>query len=588
MREVRTFDAEADTLLWWLNWYSEDFSWNGLGKLNADGAPEKPWQGWVVVEHSGGHYCAVAREAPNNIKNRPASLQDYWRADPEKNWMLRSDDELRISGELTSENIEGEHWHIIHQPSYDVDGEEIEWKSNYSHDKWKLVDLIIRKRLIAASETVVNESGSVSEIDFRAQLNGAVLCEELPILDESANQLHVCLNYSAHLMHVDYKERSFGPGAEFQNARFGGYVNFEGSCFFGSANFTNVMFSGSTRFNKVRFYKSTNFSMARFVYSVLFQKVLFQGNCIFERAVFNSNCEFSKIEFSENEVFWRGAFKKTLFEDFVDFSKSPYKLISMFDGARLDVGIHFPKLGEGDALNIFDHEVIAPITSLKGQTERDEAFKAVEHGAQVLKHQMRLASDPLREQRFYRFELIARRLQSTTHWSERVSSRLFGWLADYGLSVSRPLGCLVVTRALCATAYFGLARSASLLDPAGASQSVRVAIAPGHYYLEVPAAQDLILAQVVDGPSQRLNALANASASRIAEATTKGPLLFAIELGFIPVSDPMGHHTWAKDLSKQESWQSALFAFLRMTQRLISLILIFLTALALRRRFQIG
>jgi len=65
-------------------------------------------------------------------------------------------------------------------------------------------------------------------------------------------------------------------------------------------------------------------------------------------------------------------------------------------------------------------------------------------------------------------------------------------------------------------------------------------------------------------------------------------VLFTVELGLIPVSDPIGHHTWAKSLSEQNTWQSGVFAFLRMTQRLISLILIFLTALALRRRFQIG
>ena len=261
----------------------------------------------------------------------------------------------------------------------------------------------------------------------------------------------------------------------------------------------------------------------------------------------------------------------------------------MFDGARLEGGIAYPKPGETDALDIFDKQVIAPI--LAGDpAQRDDALKAVEHGAQVLKHQMGLTSDSMREQRFYRFELIARRLQSTTHWSERVSSRLFGWLADYGLSVSRPLGWLVLTMALCATAYFGLARSAGLLDPAGPSQPVRVAIAPDHFYQEVPSAQEWLMGQVVEGPVQRLNALANARADRIAEALTngRGPILFAAELGFVPVSDPIGHHAWASTLSRQDSWQSTVFAGLRLTQRLISLILIFLAALALRRRFQIG
>ncbi|MCC5997319.1 MAG: pentapeptide repeat-containing protein [Oceanicaulis sp.] len=674
MGEREVFDAEAEERRWWEAWYAEDYSWEGLGKLDTRGLPRQPWVGWGVFSRGKYEYCQILSDEPEGKIVRHASLQDYWRADPENRWRLRSDEQMRVAGELADSN--GRTWHIVHLPDRFESGTKHGWKAAQRNPKWQILDNILMLRLRAAAETPSDENGQLSGPDKRAQLKGAVLSGEMPRYCQEQVPLHIMAPQSAHLYEayyhgcifesfLDMKRTYFAGnvifsdikftyyssferliafkgftfrklisqkgvnfnGAQFvgafnlqDNARFNEIVDFGDAKFFssfylygvkfdkfanfssanfsensmfsdvtfdGGAIFTKSTFSAGTWFISAKFKKGAVFSHAEFNQAVKFHAAEFRGQTLFRATRFSAPADFSNITFLGTEGNWRGAFDRARFRDFFDFRDSPYRLISMFDGARFEGGIAYPKPGEMDALRIFDKAVIDPI--LKGDSDQhDEALKAVEGGAQVLKHQMRLQADSLREQRFYRFELIARRLQSTTHWSERVSSHLFGWLADYGLSVSRPLGWLVVTMALCATAYFGLARSAGLLDPAGASQSVRVAIAPGHYYREVPSAQELILGQVVDGPSQRLNALGNASASRIAEAMTKGPILFAVELGFIPVSDPISHHTWAKDLSAQDSWQSAVFAGLRLAQRLLSLILIFLTALALRRRFQIG
>ncbi len=100
---------------WWAAWFDADYSWDGLARLNADGRPHHAWAGWVVVDET---YCMPADEAPDNANTRPASLQDYWRADPAFDWRLRDDAALEAVGELFTgdETPDGRTWHIVHLP----------------------------------------------------------------------------------------------------------------------------------------------------------------------------------------------------------------------------------------------------------------------------------------------------------------------------------------------------------------------------------------------------------------------------------------------------------------------------------------
>ena len=210
-----------------------------------------------------------------------------------------------------------------------------------------------------------------------------------------------------------------------------------------------------------------------------------------------------------------------------------------------------------------------------------------------LKLLMRGIGAHIEEQRFFALELRARKARTDDdikRW-EKLAADAYGKLADYGQSALRPLLWLGASIIVFASAYNSLAYSACAFNNMSCSPSASVPLAsteppwidarPAPVRLfEKYAAQPFVgvIAHWSDAPRRCFEKL----------RYLPGPLLFTVELGLIPVSDPIGHHTWAKSLSEQNTWQSGVFAFLRMTQRLISLILIFLTALALRRRFQIG
>ncbi len=90
--------------------------------------------------------------------------------------------------------------------------------------------------------------------------------------------------------------------------------------------------------------------------------------------------------------------------------------------------------------------IASRIAGLKASApKRQTGLQQLERGCRVLKQAMDKASDKTREQRFYAFELIARRHQRDTPPWERFFSHAYAITADYGRSIARPLGLLLAT-----------------------------------------------------------------------------------------------------------------------------------------------
>ena len=80
-------------------------------------------------------------------------------------------------------------------------------------------------------------------------------------------------------------------------------------------------------------------------------------------------------------------------------------------------------------------------------------FAALEGGLRTLKLAMREQGDHLREQRFYRYELRARRHNPATPVWEKVASLVYGWSSDYGNSIARPFAWLLALIGVFAIVY---------------------------------------------------------------------------------------------------------------------------------------
>ncbi|MBY0423186.1 MAG: hypothetical protein K2Q06_12845 [Parvularculaceae bacterium] len=89
----------------------------------------------------------------------------------------------------------------------------------------------------------------------------------------------------------------------------------------------------------------------------------------------------------------------------------------------------------------------------------EEAYGALENGARALKRAMENTRDKIGEQRFYELELRARRRRDSTKLWQRLLSLAYGATSDYGASIVKPLGGIVVLWIVFALIYCGFRTS---------------------------------------------------------------------------------------------------------------------------------
>lgn len=625
-------DSESSLeTLWHKRWTRADFSWRGLASRQLSG--------WEVVNDS-----ILAQEVtserygqPNTAvpvsARRPATLQDYWRADP-VDGRLRTDDELETLGELRGE------YHLVHQPANLEDG------APYR----AIFQQIVRSRLAVARETSgMSQFRNVTRaialwapnsIDLRAQLMGVIdPCE-------SYNQgrwsglpdvLHICADHA--LLNSTFESLRFGNGASFASAVVNAYdafniATFEGDAFFYEC-FTRSDFSGTRFVGTADFSQSKiggRFFNARFDGRANFHSAEIT-NGGFDRAEFNGEADFDEAEFRHSAMFHRAAFKRpvsfrkstfsgeTSFADSTftsaDFSGSTFTGPLSFEGCRFDQNASFAQIfwpaGPGDAHSAFNRAVFAGACSFAGagfgnlasfdgasfggHLQYDDASEAaaerifrqelrnarsaaridalqfvrdrsgselpaskweveahrrraidlrlaeLERGCRTLKQAMNRMSNTTREQQFYRFELIVRRAQRDTPAWEKAISLLYAFTSNYGISLLRPLLSIIVIMLAFATALWVWATSLQVADRTSASS----------------------VAQAIEASWMNVfRPLSLLTPENVRSDTLVGALLL------------------------HDDWTALGVRVLATVESLLAVILAFLFALAVRRRFQLS
>jgi hypothetical protein len=142
-------------------------------------------------------------------------------------------------------------------------------------------------------------------------------------------------------------------------------------------------------------------------------------------------------------------FEQAVFKNLVNFKGADLRCFAAFDAAVLQGGLQLDDADEPTANATFRRER----AQAEALPDREAALRQLEGGCRVLKQAMEKSANKTREQMFYAFELMARRHQRATPWWERQISRLYGWTADYGRSIGRPLFWLFASVPLFALAY---------------------------------------------------------------------------------------------------------------------------------------
>jgi uncharacterized protein YjbI with pentapeptide repeats len=544
--------------------------------------------GETVIQPAARPDYSWARLAVISVTERPGgirTLQDYWRQDTATG-RLRSDEDLRGLGLLKEQ--EGRYWHALHAPAADSSNpmpealaEEIRLRLAQSQEPGQgpvLLDgAVLRSAPQFDAATDARKPRCISladaqieaDVDFSHWRFGAGTSLARAQFLAGANFSHAQFDAHADFSKARFfsaavfGEARFGAGASFYSVRFEGWTCFEKAIFEdGQANFNEALFHEYGRFKEAQFHGLAQFSYATFFKKADFHLAQFHGPACFDGAEFfgvsafleatfarrfsfkdalhQALCEFSDLKVtSEDESDWRSAFKGARIEALFNLAGGDYHIISAFDGAILSGWMRYPTVGEREDLKEFRKKALRRARSATGD-ERKAALSALEGGARVLKHAMARQADSLREQQFYRFEVETRRRNKVTPPGEKLVSWLYSGTAEYGLSVLKPVGWLAGVIVGFAGAY-GAAITCLKLTPG--------------LWTQVLWAGQLSLQSLVTP-------------------------LFVWDPDGITASPPLRAFEQAEALFWLQLASSA--------QSFVSLILIFLFALRIRRRFQIS
>ena len=253
-----------------------------------------------------------------------------------------------------------------------------------------------------------------------------------------------------------FEHSRFGGDARFWRAQFSGNARFEGTQFSGNAGFDGAQFSSIAWFGVAQFSGYAGFEGAQFSGDAWFERTIFSWEALkghkvlFRDAVAKAGFRFTPDTFPPDPRLVSAAFHGMVFEEIAYFGGA-FRQFAAFEGAdpRKDIRFESPSpVGRDDVLNDL-------LQATKDDPQdQDRLLTELIGGAQILQ----IVSDRYRrredEQWFHRMELLAKEGLSTTGWFERFLTKAYRWTSDFGGSVGRPIISIFVSLLLFASLFW--------------------------------------------------------------------------------------------------------------------------------------
>jgi len=381
---------------------------------------------------------------------------------------------------------DGRLWHIAHVPFRWKDGTPA--KLAWTPDQEAQLQAIFNRRLL---HSLTNTADEAAKRQYIALFYGIVAPRlVVPNGRLNAHILEACVRGRFEISRISENslvmgclfhdqvsiiQAKFDGNATFESNRFLGRIccltcevagdaTFHESIFFGrnvfdelvvkgKLGFTRGDFRGPASFDNSTFHRAVEFYRSEFQDEVTFAGTTFESRSSFDIVSFRSRFSFENADFKDAVFFtsinwpelkpchggtsqYERAFYNTRFKGSAVFHGSGFGHHAAFDGAVFDGSVLIDSVGEREAKAQFDIELSAAKTSTDVPEDRLERLRG---GAYALRHAMEKASDKKREFLLYRFELMVRQCQTKTPSWERKLSHLYQISSDYGTSIGRPL-----------------------------------------------------------------------------------------------------------------------------------------------------
>ncbi|MFN3228373.1 MAG: hypothetical protein ACK41P_00800 [Asticcacaulis sp.] len=323
-----------------------------------------------------------------------------------------------------------------------------------------------------------------------------------------------------------------------------------------SSNFSNSIFYRNVRFNSTHFNKKVLFynicwPLHPFYSMNAFRDTTFDEIAYFTNSGLNNFQMFAEANFKSGARFDRELrhlqpiikFKEqtTANTDLTNVKTTTVQLIHISESSKYakadyekSLSDYFNEISNNNPMNVF--------------------YQYLESGCRTLKHEFQKNSDFLYAQIMYKYELKSRKLQQKTPIGEKLTSSIYSYLSDYGLSVIRPVSCIIILFITFAIFYYTFNYS------------------PIYYSI------NLLFPYTTENTTLNCNPISIADAFAVSASRI---------FPFGPFDD-VNNSFVEKLMCQKRGWDIGLFRFLATLQSLFSIVLVFLFGLAVRRRFQVS
>jgi hypothetical protein len=399
------------------------------------------------------------------------SLQDFWRIGP--TGLRLSDDQMKAAGELVEIEDVGL-YHVV-----------------YASDEW--FDEATQRQISKLRKTLWNRIDSLFDAGYHGIIQGISSLTELAMIAK------ICPRASFKWCKFpnDIEQLSARSQRSFQNCFFSGNVSADcrvlDSEFLGTIEFEHCFFDGSVwisngsdrycflftncnsnypirldraNLRKIEFSNMQTMSSIEIVDTGI-------GTDFYLKESVISSIEFIRSEFKEKLIISEVRLKDrigvidcdirnrsdiditawpepslqyasmsgTTFHSDVSIS-GDIPPIQMFNNIRIEGKIYFEDMRIRDWQKKFELEVISLKPTHPEAVREDLHFLATEGGCRVLRALAETEGNVHLEQLWHRNEIIARRKTDDSDFWETLFSALYGFFADYGLSIWRPFAWL--------------------------------------------------------------------------------------------------------------------------------------------------
>ncbi len=235
---------------------------------------------------------------------------------------------------------------------------------------------------------------------------------------------------------VDFSVATFGDNVDFSMATFGDVVDFSVATFGDNVDFRKAKFGNSVYFNNAMFGDGVEFNKTTFGDKIYFRGATFGDVVDFSNATFGDEIEFSKARFGK-----RSYFNLLSIKGYIDFGYSSFigvpSFITISEDDKLKLNVLNMSVGRA-----FEHySDVTKLQQLKGIADSTNAVnEARDCFILQRKAERKFAWQEWRETLFHRNK-------KTTAFPlpKSIMAGLFWILSDYGRSVVRPIGWLLLS-----------------------------------------------------------------------------------------------------------------------------------------------